>query len=510
MVDLIIKSATISGLPLGLHEGKVLSLRSINYLFGSNGSGKTLVLKKITEQAKGSVKSVNKHTEGYFAQYITATPQHTFYQDNYMILDGRASDFDLDNAEISGQAFYQHLAEFPEIRIKVRDTLQKYLGRYPNLVRRGVNNVMRFLREETDIPEYSPQYESDGLRRLVLLLTYIYHPKCVFLAVDEPELYLHPDMISFLLEEIHSEVRFGKQFAFATHSPEIIKIGKADFYGYFYFNLKDKLKDSHIIQASEVGAGPVIEQLGYLLDVNRRAFLYAPVTVFVEGLTDEVVYSKLKEQNKVEWSRRVFMVNTGGNSNVFNFWLLWRKFDKDCRVVLDSPKAGKETDFEDIVNRFCRELYIDTTLSLEDKKTQLSGQNIFVAPFNDVLVFSGKNVELKDFDGAFPTLDISQHVEVLQKAVRVEEPKVKQVRKEEKEWLAEIAKEMFGGLINRSDSTAIDDVIVKLKLEHPNLDITKLDGDARYLAEIRFSVSKNRQLYIRFPRSTMDTEIGIL
>lgn len=343
MSDLIIKTATISGLPLGLHEGKVLSLKPVNYLFGSNGSGKTLVLKKITEQAKTAIRNTDKQRNGYFAQYITATPQQTFYQDTYMIPDRRASDFDMDNAEISGQTFYQHLAEFPEIRIKVRDTLQKYLGRYPNLVRRGVNNVMRFLREEADIPEYAPQQESDGLRRLALLLTYIYHPKCIFLAVDEPELYLHPDMISFLLEEIHFEVNFGKQFAFATHSPEMIKIGKGDFYGYFYFNLKDKIKDSHIIQASEVGAEPIIEQLGYLLDVNRRAFLYAPVTIFVEGLADEIVYSKLKEQNKVDWSRRVFMINTGGNSNIFNFWLLWRKFDKDCRIILDSPKTGKET-----------------------------------------------------------------------------------------------------------------------------------------------------------------------
>ena len=241
-------------------------------------------------------------------------------------------------------------------------------------------------------------------------------------------------MISFLLEEIHFEVGFGKQFAFATHSPEMIKIGKADLYGYFYFNLKDKLRDSHIIQASEVSAEPVIEQLGYLLDVNRRAFLYAPATVFVEGLADEVVYSKLKEQNKVEWSRRVFMVNTGGNSNVFNFWLLWKKFDKDCRVVLDAPKTGQETEFEnDILNKFCGELSIDASISLEDKKTKLSEHNIFVAPFNDVLVFGDKNIELKDFDGAFPTLDISQHTEVLQKAVRVEELQVKKIRKEEEE-----------------------------------------------------------------------------
>lgn len=510
MAELLIQNVKISGLPLNLHEGKTLALKSINYLFGSNGSGKTLVLKKITEQAKNALRTNSKDKQGYFAQYITATPQHNFYQDQYQLLDGKASEFDLSNADVSGQAFYQHLEEFPEIKIRVRDALQKYLGRYPNLVRRGINNVMRFLREEdADIPEYSPQQESDGLRRLSLLLTYIYHPKCVFLAIDEPELYLHPDMISFLLEEIHSEINLGKQFAFATHSPEMIKIGNAQTYGYFYFNLKDKLKDSHIIQANEVGAEDVIEKLGYLLDVNRRAFLYAPITVFVEGLADEVVYSKLKEQKKVEWSRRIFMVNTGGNSNTFNFWLLWRKFDKDCRIIFDSPKAGKEKDFEDILNKICSELSIDNKLTLDEKKTQLENHNIFIAKFSDVLIFGDKNIELKDFEGAFSILDISQHIDVLQKAIKTDEPTVKQIRKEEKDWLSEIAKEMFGGLIDSSGKLALDDAITKLKIDHPNLQIEKIKGDEKFLVKVVFPVSRDRYLYIKFPKSTTDTEIGI-
>lgn len=511
MEEILLKKVKITGLPLGLHEGKELFLKRINYCFGSNGSGKTLVLRKITEQAKNLIRYQNKDKEGYFAQYITATPQPNFYQDQYQMLDRAASEFDLESTEVSGQAFYQHLDEFPEIKIKVRDALQKYLGRYPNLVRRGVNNVMRFLREEeTDIPEYSPQQESDGLRRLSLLLTYIYHPKCIFLAIDEPELYLHPDMISFLLEEVHTEINFGKQFIFATHSPEMIKIGKTDTYGYFYFNLKDKLRDSHIIQASEVGAELIIEKLGHFLDVNRRAFLYAPVTVFVEGINDEIVYSKLKEKNKIEWDRRVFMVHTGGNSNVFNFWLLWEKFDKECRVILDAPKDGKEAEFEsNILNKFCNELSIDTSISLDNKKIKLADHNIFIAPFKDVLIFGEKKIELKDFDGAFDKLDLSKHIEILNKAIKVEESGIKRLRKEEKEWLEEIAKEIFGYLINGGD-TALDNAITEIKSQHPNLEITKINADNKYLAEVRFYVSKNRQLYIKFPKSTTDTEIGIL
>jgi len=224
MSDIILSQAKISGLPRGLHEGKELELRPINYLFGANGSGKTLSLKCITKQAKNKIREARLNEKGYFAQYITATPQQNFYQDQFPFLDQMASDFDLGSDDITGQGFYQHLQDFPEIIIKVRDALQKYLGRYPNMIRRGTNNVMSFLREEEDFPAYSPQQESDGLRRLSLLLSYIYHPKCKFLAIDEPELFLHPDMISFILEEIQSEIANDKQFALVTHSPEMIRI----------------------------------------------------------------------------------------------------------------------------------------------------------------------------------------------------------------------------------------------------------------------------------------------
>ena len=76
--------------------------------------------------------------------------------------------------------------------------------------------------------------------------------------------------------------------------------------------------------------------------------------------------------------------------------------------------------------------------------------------------------------------------------------------------MVEVAKEMFGSLINSSGDTALDEAVAKLKLDHPNLEIIKLDGDSKYLAEIRFAVSKSRVLYVKFPKSTSETEIGIV
>ncbi len=504
MIDIILSKATISGLPRGLHEGKELELRPINYLFGANGSGKTLSLRCVTKQAKNKIRETRLNEKGYFAQYITATPQQNFYQDQFPFLDKMASDFDLESDDITGQAFYQHLQDFPEIVIKVRDALQKYLGRYPNVIRRGTNNVMSFLREEEDSPAYSPQQESDGLRRLSLLLSYIYHPKCKFLAIDEPELFLHPDMISFILEEILSEINNGKQFVLVTHSPEMIRIGSGDIYAYLYFNLKDKLADTHIIQANEIGATPIIEKLGYLLDVNRRAFLYAPITLFVEGICDEVVYNKLKMLERVSWNRRIFMVNTGGVSNIFDFWKLWTLFDKDTRVLIDNPKGSKQEDsVNTAINQFCREFGINEAIPLESKISQLEAHNIIIAPYSDVLQFDGKYIEVKDIDGAIDSLDVKVHTQTLQRALKVDEPKQKQMRKEESEWLISLAQEIFGEAIkSNGDTASLQKAKEQLESQHPNI-IVKLGDDEGYPVEISFNVSRDRKIGITLGKETM-------
>ncbi len=513
-MEILLKEAQVSGLPHALHQGKTLTLKTINYFFGPNGSGKSLVLKIVAKQAKQAIISSGRNHDGYFAQYITASPQHNLYQESQSILDKSASQSDLDSDEVTGQTFYQHLEDYPEIRIKIRDALQKYLGRYPNLQKRGVNNVMGFLRENDDeIPSYSPQHESDGLRRLSLLLTYVYHPKCLFLAMDEPELYLHPDMISFLLEEIHAEMRFGKQFAFATHNPEMIRVGKSDTYTYSYFNLKARLRDTHIIQANEKGADVLIEKLGPFLDANKRAFLYAPVTLFVEGMSDEIIFAKLKTDGKVDWSRRVFMVNTGGNNMTYQFWKLWRSFDKEARVILDAPKSGHEKSFTDeILFPFCDDLGIDKDLSLTDQKAKLEEHNIYVAEYEDVLHFSGTFLDsAQDYLNAPDKFDVSKHILVLQKAVSVVEPKKKVLRSEEENWLNELATRVHSRLYNSSDAgQTVDEIVRVLQAEHPTLEISKPDpSTSTHLLDFKFRVSANRYLVLKVSDKVSETKYDV-
>ena len=317
--------------------------------------------------------------------------------------------------------------------------------------------------------------------------------------MDEPELYLHPDMISFLLEEIHAEIGYGKQFVFATHNPEMIRVGNPDTYTYSYFNLKDRLRDTHIIQASENGADVLIEKLGPFLDANKRAFLYAPVTLFIEGMSDEIIFGKLKTDNRVDWSRRVFMVSTGGNNMTYQFWKLWRSFDKETRVIFDAPKSGHEKSFKDeILAPFCDDLGIDKELSLKEQKAKLEEYNIYIAEYEDVLHFSGTFLDsAQDYLNAPDSFDASKHILVLQKAVDVVEPKKKTLRSEEDIWMNELAMRVHSRLYNSSDvGQKVDEVIKILQAEHPTLEISGPDpSTSTHLLYLRFRVSANRHLF---------------
>lgn len=508
MEDLFFKDCTISGLPLNLYDNTNLSFSRINYLFGPNGSGKSLTLRNIIAEAKKLIGNSDKKSKGYFAQYIGASLNRVdFHGGSFSIIED-AVQRDL-SGDLTPESFYQHLSDHPEIEIKIRDSIQKYLGRHPQIVRRGVQNVMTFLREDdSDIGSYSPNEESDGLKRLSLLLTYVYHPKCQILAIDEPELHLHPDMISFLLAEIKEEIKYGKQFFFATHSPEMIEIADHETHAYFFFNLKDKIKESKILDLFQIGAQEIMTRLGFRLDVNRRAFLFAPITLFVEGIHDEFVFSSLKTRNLVEWPRRIFMANIGGATNARDFVELWQKMNKYFCLILDNVN-GLTGDRHDAVQKaidgLC-DLFSITETDLEIKKEKLKEHNIFIAPYTDILdvVKDGAevHVSIDNLQDAWEMFDLTAQIDTLKLALNIEKEIGVVIRNPEKEWLknmiAEIAS-LFSNAENFDDK--LREIKEILEDKYPGLEITIGPDGNSYLRGV-YSVSKHRKLSFTYAKDS--------
>ncbi|MBK8568087.1 MAG: AAA family ATPase [Saprospiraceae bacterium] len=66
---------------------------------------------------------------------------------------------------------------------------------------------------------------SDGTLRFLLLLSILLNPqKGKLICIDEPEISLHPDMISILSEVINQSNREGTQLIIATHSPMLLNM----------------------------------------------------------------------------------------------------------------------------------------------------------------------------------------------------------------------------------------------------------------------------------------------
>lgn len=505
----LIEKLTISGLPLGLHEGAILNFGKINYLFGSNGSGKSLTLKNIIQQAKTKLNSSpDLLKKGFFIQHIPVPKQDSFFSDQYQFVDnasGRELSGDLDPS-----VFYQELSDHPEILIRIRDSLQRYLGRHPSLVKRGVNNVMNFLREDDkDVSPYSPNQESDGLRRLSLLLAYIYHPKCLILGIDEPELHLHPDMVSFLLEELKEEIKYGKQFFLATHSPEVIQIGKFDDYAYFYFDLKDRLKESKIIDLNQVGAQAIMNDLGFLLDVYRRAFFFAPITLFVEGIIDEFVYYGLKVRGSVDWPRRIHMVNIGGWTNARKFIELWQKANKPFRLILDNTDKkdkGDKDNAEKIVCDLCN-LFNITSIDPQEKINELKKHNVYIAPYEDVLKVKNSDnnyvfVGYEDLKNKWENFNLSEHISVLSEVLKVDEESAVRIREIESRWLSDILARITSQVSNTNNiNESLLKVKAELEIDYPRLQLTINPDENSYMKGL-YEINKNRQLIFIFAKDS--------
>ncbi|MBI4096653.1 MAG: AAA family ATPase [Candidatus Levybacteria bacterium] len=506
MEPLLFSEHTLTGLPFSIYDKTLLKFGRINYLFGPNGSGKTLTLKNIIQKAKNTISGSSRSKEEYFAQYIPAVPLQ--YQDSYQFIDLAYQREQ--GGELDPSVFYQHLSDHPEIMIRIRDSIQRYLGRHLSLTKRGVQNVMTFFRENDEMDPYSPAAESDGLRRLSLLLTYVYHPKCLILAIDEPELHLHPDMVSFLLEEMESEIQYGKQYFFATHSPEIIRIGSFDKYAYFYFDLKDKLRESKLLDLNQIGAQALMSDLGFLLDVNRRAFLFAPITLFVEGIGDEVVYSNIHSRNLVDWSRRIFMVNVGGCTNVIRFVKLWKLLNKPYRVILDNINRKTKEDKDAItntINTLC-EVFLIKSTEIEDKIKELEKFNIFIAPYSDVCQVKKKhtqemiNISIENAEIAWDQFDFTDQIETLKKAIKTDENLEVRIRDIEQEWLKNILAEVSKIFANSDNvNQTLESIKKDLENRYPRLSIA-INPNANSYLEGKYKISSARFLVFNFSKDS--------
>lgn len=269
---------------------------------GPNGSGKTQVLRQLRNMLH-----LNGYTGGRVARYISAGRLGYLetWRSNY---DGaRGPDPDYDNASFGAKQMQQYrlsaetaFGDFHTLAVRA-DLQIKVSARLSALFRRTIAidyeiGSLRVMISRTDRygGTYSFAREASGLLNLIAILAALYNDEIGALLIDEPEISLHPQLQSFLLQEMREVAgdpvdRRKKLIVVATHSPAMVTVRTTDDLVGIVFFSDVMVPPSQLDPAlGELRSTKMRSLIGRLGESHKNTF-FAARPVIVEGVSDMIV-----------------------------------------------------------------------------------------------------------------------------------------------------------------------------------------------------------------------------
>lgn len=360
-----IAEITVSGLqPTGLYEGTILKFGLVNYFVGKNGTGKSQVMRYLqTRIGNFASASVDK---GILGKFLPSNRTHSISGTRAM--SGELLDQSEPNTP-TADTFFQFLNESEFTKAMVQGRLNYFFEKSLKITSRGSNIVMDILeswrakeRKQVEAAEASTSEiptplnlsaESDGMKEMLILLTYIYHPRVKVIAIDEPELHLHPQMINFVLDAIQEAADSEeKQFFLVTHSPISIRITDDPNWKYFFFDKKNnKLLD--FLKFSDPQFCDLIPQLNPF----KREVFYADRVILVEGEQDYQIFRNIAKRigySETDAGGYSFFPSWGAYEfeRLYNFFV---ELSKEVLIIADSnilslTKANFTQQFKNVLS----------------------------------------------------------------------------------------------------------------------------------------------------------------
>lgn len=291
----------------GIQSKTIIVNGGVTTFLGPNGSGKTQLL-------RGLKSSLGGHTNGKKIRYVSAGrlgPMESYRSD----FDGQRGQPNFDNASFGDKRSttrrhqaetilgdFATLSERPDILIKVQERLRKLFNR--DLTIDWDGGILRVYFARVDIEQstnYSSSREASGLLHLVAILASLYDDEVGCLLIDEPEVSLHPQLQSFVMDEIIKvagpNTESGKKLIFiSTHSTEFIEVSSVEQLSTIVF-----CKD---IMESPVQIDPTIgefqsrklQALLTRLGQEHKLALFCHSPLLVEGPSDEIICSAINRK----------------------------------------------------------------------------------------------------------------------------------------------------------------------------------------------------------------------
>ena len=174
-----------------------------------------------------------------------------------------------------------------DLEIKVQERLSKLFDREIHLLWDSGNLKTQISRKNE---QYTSTREGSGLLNLISILTALYNNENEILMIDEPELGLHPQLQSYVLNEIFTAAgKFKKAVVYTTHSPNLIKLACVDdLSNIVFFNDLDTEPKQVSRDAGEL-QNKAVQSLLFRIGVEHKAALFAAKPLIVEGISDQII-----------------------------------------------------------------------------------------------------------------------------------------------------------------------------------------------------------------------------
>ncbi|WP_436662112.1 ATP-dependent nuclease [Acinetobacter sp. P1(2025)] len=283
-------------------------------ILGPNGSGKTHLLRSIKDSIRPHIQKKTRFISagriGLLEQFRSNFDGHRLHFDgvntHYNFIYDQAQFGSKDDASRRHdietlQGDYHTLAQRPDILIKVQERLTKLFRRNLNVSWDNGHLKIFFSRLDGSEP-YSSAREASGLMHLVGILCALYDDEVGALFIDEPEVSLHPQLQSFLLNEILDTVGIPdedtnkKIIVIATHSTEMLYINEPEDLSSLIFCYDLNSEPKQISKEDGTLKNEKIRNLISKLGQEHKLTLFSHKPLLVEGPSDVVMCNTLAKK----------------------------------------------------------------------------------------------------------------------------------------------------------------------------------------------------------------------
>lgn len=214
------------------------------------------------------------------------------------------------------------------------------------------------------------------------------------LAIEEPEIYLHPQARRHLHQVFKEIVKHSNiQILYTTHSPDFISTEDFSSIGLVSKGSEEGTKvkittEKELVEFSKrtgvpgdkTSEGNIKEFYATTSDFRLNEGFFAKHLILVEGDTEELCFPLLFERLGLQYhSSGVSVIGVEGKGQIPKYWRLFKSFDINLSIVFDSDDSSDKNKANEIISKCfsCRKDVITTGIKVI-KKIETDSQDLFV------------------------------------------------------------------------------------------------------------------------------------